>query len=158
MAQEDICFNKGNIKFNFRVACIIENNGRFLLHRRKTDSFWNLPGGRVKLGELCEEAIKREIKEEISCDCRVEQVVKVSENFFEVENTTFHEILVIFKAALLDEFEVEGAENELVFEWFPKEELHSLSIKPEFTKKILLESKYDMEWMVNDEIVKCSQG
>ena len=37
MAQEDICFNEGDMKFNFRVSCIIENNGRFLLHKRKAD-------------------------------------------------------------------------------------------------------------------------
>lgn len=154
MAQEDICFNQGNMKFNFRVCCIIENNGRFLLHRRKTDSFWNLLGGRVKFGELCEDAIKREIKEEIGCDCKIDQVVKVCENFFRFKDTTFHEILVIFKVTLLDELKEGCIENKLVIEWFLKDELESILIKPEFTKEILLEDKYSMDWLVNDEIKK----
>lgn len=82
MVQEDICFNKGGIIFNFRVACIIESNGRFLLHKKKTDDFWNLLGGRVKLGELCEDAIKREIREEIGCACKVDRPIKNMREFF----------------------------------------------------------------------------
>lgn len=152
MAQEDICFNKGDMKFNFRVSCIIENNGRFLLHKRKADSFWNFLGGRVKLGELCEDAIKREIREEIGCKCKIDQLVKVCENFYKFKDTTFHEILVIFKVTLLDELKEECVENKLVIGWFSKDDLDSILIKPEFTKEILLEDEYSMGWLVNDEI------
>lgn len=152
MAQEDVCFNKGDMKFNFRVSCIIENNGRFLLHKRKADSFWNFLGGRVKLGELCEDAIKREIREEIGCKCKIDQLVKVCENFYKFKDTTFHEILVIFKVTLLDELKEECVENKLVIGWFSKDDLDSILIKPEFTKEILLEDEYSMGWLVNDEI------
>ena len=152
MAQEDICFNEGDMKFNFRVSCIIENNGRFLLHKRKADSFWNFLGGRVKLGELCEDAIKREIREEIGCKCKIDQLVKVYENFYKFKDTTFHEILVIFKVTLLDELKEECVENKLVIGWFSKDDLDSILIKPEFTKEILLEDEYSMGWLVNDEI------
>lgn len=152
MAQEDVCFNEGDMKFNFRVSCIIENNGRFLLHKRKADSFWNLLGGRVKLGELCEDAIKREIREEIGCECKIDQLVKVCENFYKFKDTTFHEILVIFKVTLLNELKEECIENELVIGWFSKDDLDSILIKPEFTKKILLKDEYSMGWLVNDEI------
>ena len=105
------------MKFKFRVSCIIENNGRFLLHKRKADSFWNFLGGRVKLGELCEDAIKREIREEIGCKCKIDQLVKVCENFYKFKDTTFHEILVIFKVTLLDELKEECVENKLVIGW-----------------------------------------
>ena len=152
MAQEDVCFNEGDMKFNFRVSCIIENNGRFLLHKRKADSFWNFLGGRVKLGELCEDAIKREIREEIGCKCKIDQLVKVCENFYKFKDTTFHEILVIFKVTLSDELKEECVENKLVIGWFSKDDLDSILIKPEFTKEILLEDEYSMGWLVNDEI------
>ena len=152
MAQEDICFNEGDMKFNFRVSCIIVKNGRFLLHKRKADSFWNFLGGRVKLGELCEDAIKREIREEIGCKCKIDQLVKVCENFYKFKDTTFHEILVIFKVTLLDELKEECVENKLVIGWFSKDDLDSILIKPEFTKEILLEDEYSMGWLVNDEI------
>lgn len=29
MAQDDICFNKGDMKFNFRVSCINETTANF---------------------------------------------------------------------------------------------------------------------------------
>lgn len=52
MVKDDISFfSSDEIKFNLRVSCIIEKDGRMLLHRKKTDDFWNLLGGRVKYGE-----------------------------------------------------------------------------------------------------------
>lgn len=152
MVQEDICFNKGGMIFNFRAACIIESNGRFLLHKKKSDSCWNLLGGRVKLGELCEDAIKREIREEIGCACKVDSPIKICENFFRIKDTDFHEILVIYKVTLLDELIEKCMEKDLIVEWFSKNEVDSIAVKPEFIKGILFEDKCSVDWLVNDEI------
>lgn len=152
MVQEDICFNKGGMIFNFRVACIIESNGRFLLHKKKSDSCWNLLGGRVKLGELCEDAIKREIREEIGCDVKVDRPIKICENFFRIKDTDFHEILVIYKVTLLSEIKEKFIEDNLAVKWFSKGELDSALIKPEFIKNILQEARYSIDWLVNDEM------
>lgn len=152
MVQEDICFNKGGMIFNFRVACIIESNGRFLLHKKKSDSCWNLLGGRVKLGELCEDAIKREIREEIGCDVKVDRPIKICENFFRIKATDFHEILVIYKVTLLDELIEKCMEKDLIVEWFSKNEVDSIAVKLEFIKGILFEDKCSVDWLVNDEI------
>ena len=60
--MKDVSIMVGDTKFNFRVACILENNNRVLLHKANIDNFWNMPGGRIKAGEnsLC--AIKREME------------------------------------------------------------------------------------------------
>jgi 8-oxo-dGTP diphosphatase len=52
------------------VAAIIKKNGRYLLAQRKKDcksapSKWEFPGGKVEFGEGPEDALIREIKEEL---------------------------------------------------------------------------------------------
>jgi ADP-ribose pyrophosphatase YjhB (NUDIX family) len=52
------------------VAGIIEFNGGILLVRRNHEprkGFWDLPGGFIDYNETAEEALVRELKEELSC-------------------------------------------------------------------------------------------
>ena len=54
--------------FNYRVAAVITYNSRLLvMHNKDCDTYY-LPGGRVRLHENSESAIKREIKEELLID------------------------------------------------------------------------------------------
>jgi 8-oxo-dGTP diphosphatase len=52
------------------VAAVIEQNGRFLVSRRLNDThlagYWEFPGGKVHAGENHEDALQREIAEELS--------------------------------------------------------------------------------------------
>lgn len=61
----DISVILDRYKFNYRVACIIQNKDKILLHKNKEDIFYALPGGRVKIGENSISALKREFMEEI---------------------------------------------------------------------------------------------
>ena len=44
--MKDITFKYENIKFDYRVAAIIENNNRFLLQKMKQDDAYTLVGGK----------------------------------------------------------------------------------------------------------------
>lgn len=52
------------------VAAVIEQQGRFLIARRLTGThlagYWEFPGGKVHAGETHEEALRREIFEELN--------------------------------------------------------------------------------------------
>ncbi len=59
-----ISYKNGESRFNFRVAGLIFNEKRLLIHRMKKDDFYALPGGRAEMMENTEITIVREMKEE----------------------------------------------------------------------------------------------
>lgn len=61
----DISFAAGEEKFNYRVAAVILNGGKLLAMRDEYSPYYYLPSGRVKLGETAEQAVIREIQEEL---------------------------------------------------------------------------------------------
>ena len=61
--NDDITFILDGIKFNCRVATIIRNDDKVLLHKNINDDFYALPGGRIKSGEDSETALSREFTE-----------------------------------------------------------------------------------------------
>ncbi len=87
-----ITFEEGGKKFNYRVVGIALDVDRVLLLRTEKDDFWFLPGGRVELLEPSQDALIREMREELEVDVRVERLVWVVENFFEYEGKFCHEL------------------------------------------------------------------
>ena len=56
------------------VAAIIQNNNEFLATKRGYGEFkglWEFPGGKIDAEETREEALIREIKEELNCDIQI---------------------------------------------------------------------------------------
>lgn len=67
-----------NMQDAVHVVCsIIEQNGRFLIARRpkgvSLELKWEFPGGKVDVSESEEEALKREIMEELGIEIEVRQ-------------------------------------------------------------------------------------
>ncbi|NLT57521.1 MAG: NUDIX domain-containing protein [Clostridiales bacterium] len=137
----DICTDIDGIRFNLRVAGILERDGEILLHRQKKDDFWSLVGGRVQTMESTVKALSREFNEELGADITVERLASVIENFFEYERTQSHEILFIYY--LRDDqntigFSQKYETEDLEFQWFAKEDLPSIAVKPEWIQQTLL--------------------
>lgn len=57
------------------VAAVIEQGGRILIAQRKNEGphalKWEFPGGKVEPGETPEDALRRELEEELDIDARV---------------------------------------------------------------------------------------
>lgn len=132
----DVSLMIGNAKFNFRVACVLEHDNKILLHKGKTDDFWNLIGGRIKAGEDSLTALLREMQEELGTQVQSAKLINVSENFFNYANKDYHEVLFVYYAKI-DNCEItnkqdfESLDNPTIsYHWYTREEIKNINCKP----------------------------
>lgn len=155
--MKDLSLMIDDVKFNFRVATIIRNGDKVLLHKADRDNFYVIPGGRVKVGEDTETAIKREMFEEMGENIIVKKYVGTIENFFVLYAKTYHEILIIYEA----EFDENSNKNvlekfrsierdDLEFIWKPIDDIKDLDLRPNLLKDYLLSEK-DITHIVNKD-------
>jgi len=130
-------------RFNFRVAGVAYAGGRVLLQRVAGIDFWFLPGGRVEMLETAQDALRREIREELGIDASVGRLLLVAENFFVMGGRQYHELGLYFALdvpASLDrdgEFPAFDPAVELHMRWLPLDDLPE--IRPAFLRQALRE-------------------
>jgi nucleoside triphosphatase len=67
-------------------ALIVNNEGKILLAKsHKWFDKYTLPGGHIELGETMEEAVKREVKEEVGLDVEVVEFLTMQEAIYAKE-------------------------------------------------------------------------
>ena len=96
---KDISFKiDNNNKFNYRVCAIIINDNKILALKDEVSPYYYLPGGRVQIGETAEEALLREIKEELEIDAAIIRPLWLNQSFFneDVTKINYHEICIYF--------------------------------------------------------------
>jgi len=138
-----ITFDEGRARFNYRVVGIALNRDRVLLHRAEMDDFWSLPGGRVGMLEPAEDALKREMREELGIEIHIERLVWVVENFFEHDNKSYHELAFYFLMAFPhdshayknEEFLGNDESIKLFFKWHQLSKLEEVRLYPSFLRK-----------------------
>ncbi|MCA9362721.1 NUDIX domain-containing protein [Candidatus Kaiserbacteria bacterium] len=59
-------------------AILLNEKGEMATQYLQNHFYHKLPGGGVDPGETIEEALKREIREEVGCDCEVESLVGIT--------------------------------------------------------------------------------
>ena len=125
--------------FIYRVAGVAIVTGRVLVHRIADEPFFCLPGGRVEMGEPAEEALYREMREELGCEVMITRLLWVLDHHF-VHNGRIHHELGLYFAMKLPAgiaqtsgepwtgLELDG--TKLHFQWQPVERLGELEFKP----------------------------
>lgn len=78
----DISFKTGNEKFNYRVCAMIISDGKILAMQDERTPYYYLPGGRVAIGETAENAVIREIREELGVTPKIVRPVWLNQAFF----------------------------------------------------------------------------
>lgn len=94
----DITFKTEQGRFNYRVCGMIIHDNKILAMRDQRSPYYYLPGGRVKLGETVEDAVLREIREELEIDATIVRPLWFNQGFFteDVSGEQFHEICIYF--------------------------------------------------------------
>lgn len=146
----DITIDIGDYKLNVRAAAIIIHNNKLLVHKNTNKSHYALVGGRVKIGEDSKTAIQREIKEETGKDVEVLKCIAVIENFFEIKDSKYHEILFIHQVEFVNEedkrieYTLENAEGKEYqkYVWLDIDKIEKYNILPVSIKKIIKDKKF----------------
>ena len=109
------------------VAAIIRRDGRVFATQRgygEWKDFWEFPGGKVEPGETPEEALKREIREELSTEIGVEGFLCTVEYDYPKFHLTMHCYLCSLLTEALHLNEHEAAR------WLDKDELDGVEWLP----------------------------
>ena len=110
------------------VAAIIhDNKGRIFVTQRgygEYKDWWEFPGGKMEAGEMPEEALKREIREELETRIVVERLVETVEWDYPAFHLTMHCFLCHVESGHLELKEHEAAK------WLNKDELESVDWLP----------------------------
>ena len=140
-----ITFTRGNTKFTYRIAGVAIHDGYVLLQRAEDGDIWFVPGGRAELLETAQDGLRREMREELQSNIRVERLLYVIENFFSVEDMAHHEVGLYFSITFVDEsmydkqrtFSVQDANLSFIFQWLPLNTLEEVTIYPLCLQKAL---------------------
>ena len=69
----DVSFVTGKEKFNYRVCALLLHEGKILAMQDERSPYYYLPGGRVQMGETAEQAVARELREELGVAVEIQR-------------------------------------------------------------------------------------
>jgi len=141
----DISFKFDNEKFNYRVCAIMISDGKILAMHDERSPYYYLPGGRVEIGETAENAVIREIQEELGITPKIVRPLWLNQAFFteDVDNMHYHELCIYFLMDIAETdllargeiFTAHEGQRTHTFEWLAFERLRDEYFYPLFLKK-----------------------
>ncbi len=162
----DVSFKTDLGRFNYRIAGVVINNGKVLLLTEDRFDFWYVPGGRAILFETSEEALKREIFEELGETSVIERMLWTTEclYYFEACNIKHHDLTfyylvsfpkkseIYFQDSRMGVEEFSNEETKLHFKWFDIEDLEEVNLVPHFLKTALKKIPSYTEHLIINEL------
>lgn len=141
----DISFKSGNEKFNYRVCAIMISDGKILAMHDERSPYYYLPGGRVAIGETAENAVVREVEEELGITPKIVRPLWLNQAFFteDVDNLNYHELCIYFLMDITDTdllqrgeiFTTNEGQRTHTFKWLEFDRLKDEYFYPMFLKK-----------------------
>ncbi len=150
----DISYKTSDGKFNYRVGAIITHNNKLLIMRTEGFPYYYIPGGRVSLHETAENAIIRELNEELHVSAKIIRPLWLNQNFFieQVSQDKYHELCLLFLVELVEcehikntnKFEIYENGKTNYFEWVVFDKLEPYSLFPSFIKEAIFNLPTDL--------------
>ncbi|CYU63207.1 TPA: NUDIX domain-containing protein [Streptococcus suis] len=119
--------------FGVRATALIIKDGKIFLTKDSKGRYYTI-GGAIAVNETVQDAVVREVKEELGIDSRVNQLGFVVENQFTHEGIDFHNIEFHFIVEPIGEMPEKMIEGQLkqTCEWIALDNLVNLDIVPAF--------------------------
>lgn len=125
---------KPNMPAHLGSNCIITCNGKLLLEKRRDSDTWGLVGGGCKKWERTEQAMAREIYEELGWRIRPERLRKLKVYGEPGRIAAFRDgsvwrmVIVVYELALEEEMPIRISNESKEARFFTKGELRSIEI------------------------------
>lgn len=141
----DISFQIDGEKFNYRVCAMIINEDKILAMQDERSPYYYLPGGRVMMSETAEQAVIREIEEELGITPKIIRPLWLNQAFFkeDVDGLHYHELCIYFLMDITNtnllskgsQFSIKEGHHQHNFEWLEFKRLKDEYFYPLFLKK-----------------------
>ena len=137
MTQQDFRTKVGKTVFGVRATALIVQNNQLLV--TKEDDYFYTIGGAIQVNERTEEAVVREVKEELGVKAQAGKRAFVVENRFEQDGVSYHNIEFHYLVDLLEAAPLTMQEDEKTqpCEWFDLDKLKGINLVPSFLKTAL---------------------
>ena len=137
MIQQDFRTKVGNTVFGVRATALIVKDNRLLVVEDE-DGFYTI-GGAIQVDEATEDAVVREVREELGVKAQAGQLAFVVENRFEQAGIHYHNIEFHYLVDLLEDAPLTMQEDEKSqpCEWIDLDQLQNIQLVPAFLKTAL---------------------
>ena len=156
----DVSFRTEEGRFNYRVCGVMLHGDKLLVMRDERSPYYYLPGGRVQMNEPAEQAVVREIQEELGVQVAVGRPLWLSQSFFveDVSQERYHELCLYFlmdvsKTDLMERDSFSGVEkrHRHVFQWMPLDRVREEYLYPTFVKQRIFQLPEHLELVTEFE-------
>lgn len=138
-------------KFEVCVRAVIKYQGRILVCWHKKHKYYFFPGGHIELGEKAEEALIRELKEELNISIKKSLFIGTVENLYFHDGQKHYEINLVF-SVLVNKVSDKSLENHIDFVLMDRKRFVREKIFPVALKKTVI------KWLKNKKIFWASQS
>jgi ADP-ribose pyrophosphatase YjhB (NUDIX family) len=155
-----VSFASDGTRFHYCVDGVCIHQEHVLLCRAGQSDYWFTPGGRVELGETSQQALSREMQEELGEDVAVGRLLWIVENLFLMGAEPTHELALMYAITLpptspfLDlahERVTMDAGTTLTLRWFPLATLAEVELRPAFLRSAFQQLPEQTTHVVCDE-------